>query len=109
MLLFVLVSFQFLCKVKTARVFERSRVVDSSGTGVGGATGGGGGGVVGGSTEEEPFAIQLLDFDVKQKMLATAGNCAQVLLFNFAKEDTTKEITVSISYLSFLEQNFQSE
>ncbi|XP_063718026.1 syntaxin-binding protein 5-like isoform X4 [Symsagittifera roscoffensis] len=92
-------SFQFLCKVKTARVFERSRVVDSSGTGVGGATGGGGGGVVGGSTEEEPFAIQLLDFDVKQKMLATAGNCAQVLLFNFAKEDTTKEITtIDVSF-----------
>ncbi|XP_075252175.1 syntaxin-binding protein 5-like isoform X4 [Convolutriloba macropyga] len=82
-------SLQFLCKLKTSRVFERSKDIGASGGGGGGS----GGSSHGTAVEEEPFAIQLLDFDPKQKVLVTAGNCSQVLLYTFAREDSVKEIT----------------
>lgn len=71
-------TLQVLYKLKTAKLFEKSRVrsVDS---------------------EEDPLAIQLIHLCPESRKLAIAGSGKYVVLFKFKKAESMSEVVVSIS------------
>ena len=69
---------QVLYKLKTAKVFEKSRSKDDKP-----------------STEivdEDPFAIQLLAWCPESRVLCVAGVSAHILIYRFSKQEVTTEV-----------------
>ncbi|XP_076844166.1 syntaxin-binding protein 5a [Brachyhypopomus gauderio] len=72
------IMLQVLYKLKTAKVFEKSRSKDDRP-----------------STEivdEDPFAVQLLSWCPDSRMLAVTGVSAHVIIYRFSKQEVTTEV-----------------
>ncbi|XP_031437870.1 syntaxin-binding protein 5a isoform X2 [Clupea harengus] len=72
------IMLQVLYKLKTAKVFEKSRSKDDKP-----------------STEivdEDPFAIQLLAWCPESRVLCVAGVSAHILIYRFSKQEVTTEV-----------------
>jgi len=69
-------SLQVLYKLKTAKVFEKTRSKSPEGT------------------DEDQFSVQLLSFCPESRKLAVAGISSYVVLFKFRKLESTFETTV---------------
>ncbi|KAF3845600.1 hypothetical protein F7725_008763 [Dissostichus mawsoni] len=80
---------QMLYKLKTAKVFERSRRSEEKG----------------GSemVDEDPFAIQTLSWCPESRMLCVAGVSAHIIIYRFSKQEVTTDT------LQLLEVRMQSE
>lgn len=79
------VMLQVLYKVKTAKIFEKSKQAKSL------------------NGDDEPFAIQLITMCKESKILAVAGASSHVILYRFSKIEVSTELSVleiSIVYTS---------
>lgn len=70
-------SLQVLYKLKTAKLFEKSRTRSID-------------------TEEDPLAVQLMFLCPESRKLAIAGAGRHVVLFKFKKVESTSEVVVSV-------------
>lgn len=72
------VMLQVLYKLKTAKVFERTRgKEDKPNTDI---------------VDEDPFAIQTLSWCPESRMLCVAGVSAHVIVYRFSKQEVTAEV-----------------
>uniref|UniRef100_A0A3B3SVL6 Syntaxin-binding protein 5-like n=1 Tax=Paramormyrops kingsleyae TaxID=1676925 RepID=A0A3B3SVL6_9TELE len=72
------VMLQVLYKLKTAKVFEKSRnKEDKPSTDI---------------VDEDPFAIQILSWCAESRMLCVAGVSAHVIVYRFSKQEVTTEV-----------------
>lgn len=78
--LLLLVMFQVLYKLKTAKVFERARGKEEKASVD--------------IVEEDPFAIQTLSWCPESRMLCVAGVSAHVIIYRFSKQEITTEVEV---------------
>ena len=69
-------SLQVLYKVKTAKIFEKTKSKSVDGR------------------EDDPFSIQLISLCPESRKLAVAGASSHVILFKFRKLESTSEISV---------------
>lgn len=69
--------FQILYKLKTAKIFEKSKNTQSDGF-----------------NTDHPLAIQLIYLCSESRRLCVAGSLGQVLLFKFRKVESTAEVLV---------------
>uniref|UniRef100_A0A1I8MY95 Syntaxin-binding protein 5-like n=1 Tax=Musca domestica TaxID=7370 RepID=A0A1I8MY95_MUSDO len=69
-------SLQILYKLKTAKIFEKSKSIQTD------------------SSTEHPLAIQLIHLCSVSRRLCVAGAMGQVILFKFRKVETTSEVLV---------------
>lgn len=76
--LLLLVMFQVLYKLKTAKVFERARGKEEKASVD--------------IVEEDPFAIQTLSWCPESRMLCVAGVSAHVIVYRFSKQEITTEV-----------------
>uniref|UniRef100_A0A3Q3KI67 Syntaxin-binding protein 5-like n=1 Tax=Mastacembelus armatus TaxID=205130 RepID=A0A3Q3KI67_9TELE len=73
---------QVLYKIKTAKVFERTRgKEDKPSTDI---------------VEEDPFAIQTLCWCPESRMLCVAGVSAHVIVYRFSKQEVTTEVLLEV-------------
>uniref|UniRef100_A0A8B9GF27 Syntaxin-binding protein 5 n=1 Tax=Amazona collaria TaxID=241587 RepID=A0A8B9GF27_9PSIT len=78
LLFFSLVTLQVLYKLKTAKVFEKSRNKDDRpNTDI---------------VDEDPYAIQIISWCPESRMLCIAGVSAHVIIYRFSKQEVTTEI-----------------
>ena len=68
---------QVLYKLKTSKVFERTKQAKSL------------------DGDEEPFAIQMVRMCPDSRLLAIAGASGHVLLYRFSRVETNTELPVS--------------
>lgn len=69
---------QVLYKLKTAKVFEKSRnAEDKPSTDI---------------VDEDPCAIQILSWCPESRMLCVAGVSAHVIVYRFSKQEVTTEV-----------------
>lgn len=66
---------QVLYKLKTAKVFEKSKTKT-------------------GETEEDPFAIEIISLCPESRKLCIAGASSHVILFTYKKTESIEEVTV---------------
>ncbi|XP_072559120.1 syntaxin-binding protein 5a isoform X6 [Paramormyrops kingsleyae] len=72
------IMLQVLYKLKTAKVFEKSRnKEDKPSTDI---------------VDEDPFAIQILSWCAESRMLCVAGVSAHVIVYRFSKQEVTTEV-----------------
>lgn len=71
------VMLQVLYKVKTAKIFEKSKQAKSL------------------NGDDEPFAIQLITMCKESKVLAVVGASSHIILFRFSKIEVSTELSVS--------------
>uniref|UniRef100_A0A8C4X5I9 Syntaxin-binding protein 5-like n=1 Tax=Erpetoichthys calabaricus TaxID=27687 RepID=A0A8C4X5I9_ERPCA len=72
------IMLQVLYKLKTAKVFEKSRnKEDKPSTDI---------------VDEDPFAIQILSWCPESRMLCVAGVSAHVIIYKFSKQEVTTEV-----------------
>ncbi|PIK55564.1 putative syntaxin-binding protein 5-like [Apostichopus japonicus] len=79
------VMLQVLYKVKTAKIFEKSKQAKSL------------------NGDDEPFAIQLITMCKESKVLAVVGASSHIILFRFSKIEVSTELSIleiSIVYTS---------
>lgn len=73
-----LVTLQVLYKLKTAKVFEKSRNKDDRpNTDI---------------VDEDPYAIQIISWCPESRMLCVAGVSAHVIIYRFSKQEVTTEV-----------------
>ncbi|XP_049612591.1 syntaxin-binding protein 5a isoform X2 [Syngnathus scovelli] len=72
------IMLQVLYKLKTAKVFDRSRSKEDKG----GAD----------ASDEDPFAIQLMSWCAESRMLCVAGVSANIIVYRFSKLEVTTEV-----------------
>uniref|UniRef100_A0A8C0FM76 Syntaxin-binding protein 5-like n=1 Tax=Bubo bubo TaxID=30461 RepID=A0A8C0FM76_BUBBB len=73
-----LVTLQVLYKLKTAKVFEKSRNKDDRpNTDI---------------VDEDPYAIQIISWCPESRMLCIAGVSAHVIIYRFSKQEVTTEV-----------------
>ncbi|XP_061610027.1 syntaxin-binding protein 5a isoform X4 [Phyllopteryx taeniolatus] len=72
------IMLQVLYKLKTAKVFDRSRSKEDKG----GAE----------ASDEDPFAIQLMAWCAESRMLCVAGVSANIIVYRFSKLEVTTEV-----------------
>ena len=73
-----LVTLQVLYKLKTAKVFEKSRNKDDRpNTDI---------------VDEDPYAIQIISWCPESRMLCVAGVSAHVIIYRFSKQEVTAEV-----------------
>ncbi|KAM6954248.1 syntaxin-binding protein 5a isoform 2-T2 [Aplochiton taeniatus] len=72
------IMLQVLYKLKTAKVFEKSRVKEEKATPE--------------TMDEDPFAIQIMAWCPDSRMLCVAGVSANVLIYRFSKQEITTEV-----------------
>uniref|UniRef100_A0A4W3HVD3 Syntaxin-binding protein 5-like n=1 Tax=Callorhinchus milii TaxID=7868 RepID=A0A4W3HVD3_CALMI len=79
------ITLQVLYKMKTSKVFEKSRnKEDKPNTDI---------------VDEDPYAIQIMSWCPESRMLCVAGVSAHVIVYKFSKQEVTTEvIQVSTSY-----------
>ena len=84
--IFYLVTLQVLYKLKTAKVFEKSRSKDDKpSTDI---------------VDEDPYAIQIISWCPESRMLCIAGVSAHVIIYRFSKQEViTEVIPVMVSWL----------
>lgn len=83
-----LVTLQVLYKLKTAKVFEKSRNKDDRpNTDI---------------VDEDPYAIQIISWCPESRMLCIAGVSAHVIIYRFSKQEVTTEVIPVKSYDHFL-------
>uniref|UniRef100_A0A8B9TAB3 Syntaxin-binding protein 5 n=1 Tax=Anas platyrhynchos TaxID=8839 RepID=A0A8B9TAB3_ANAPL len=74
----LLVTLQVLYKLKTAKVFEKSRNKDDRpNTDI---------------VDEDPYAIQIISWCPESRMLCIAGVSAHVIIYRFSKQEVTTEV-----------------
>ncbi|MEE6475036.1 hypothetical protein FKM82_010587 [Ascaphus truei] len=72
------ITLQVLYKLKTAKVFEKSRnKEDKPNTDI---------------VDEDPYAIQLISWCPESRMLCVAGVSAHVIIYRFSKQEVTTEV-----------------
>lgn len=82
-----LVTLQVLYKLKTAKVFEKSRNKDDRpNTDI---------------VDEDPYAIQIISWCPESRMLCIAGVSAHVIIYRFSKQEVTTEVIPVISITVF--------
>ncbi|NWS45778.1 STXB5 protein, partial [Probosciger aterrimus] len=82
---FPLVTLQVLYKLKTAKVFEKSRnKEDRLNTDI---------------VDEDPYAIQIISWCPESRMLCIAGVSAHVIIYRFSKQEVTTEIIPVITII----------
>lgn len=69
-------TLQVLYKLKTAKVFEKSKSRSLEG-------------------DEDPLAIQIISLCPESRKLCIAGASSHVILFNYKKSESCDEVTVS--------------
>lgn len=75
---FLLVTLQVLYKLKTSKVFEKSRSKDDRpNTDI---------------VDEDPYAIQIISWCPESRMLCIAGVSAHVILYRFSKQEVVTEV-----------------
>ncbi|CAL8317095.1 unnamed protein product [Merluccius merluccius] len=72
------IMLQVLYKLKTAKVFERSRSKEDKGSME--------------ASDEDPYAIQILAWCPESRMLCVSGVSATVLIYRFSKLEVTTEV-----------------
>uniref|UniRef100_A0A8D0NCZ2 Syntaxin-binding protein 5 n=1 Tax=Sus scrofa TaxID=9823 RepID=A0A8D0NCZ2_PIG len=76
--LFFLVTLQVLYKLKTSKVFEKSRNKDDKpNTDI---------------VDEDPYAIQIISWCPESRMLCIAGVSAHVIIYRFSKQEVITEV-----------------
>uniref|UniRef100_A0A7M4FNU1 Syntaxin-binding protein 5-like n=1 Tax=Crocodylus porosus TaxID=8502 RepID=A0A7M4FNU1_CROPO len=72
------ITLQVLYKLKTAKVFEKSRNKDDRpNTDI---------------VDEDPYAIQIISWSPESRMLCIAGVSAHVIIYRFSKQEVTTEV-----------------
>lgn len=75
---FFLVTLQVLYKLKTSKVFEKSRNKDEKpNTDI---------------VDEDPYAIQIISWCPESRMLCIAGVSAHVIIYRFSKQEVITEV-----------------
>lgn len=75
---FLLVTLQVLYKLKTSKVFEKSRNKDDRpNTDI---------------VDEDPYAIQIISWCPESRMLCIAGVSAHVIVYRFSKQEVLTEV-----------------
>lgn len=69
---------QVLYKLKTAKVFDRSRSKEDKGSAE--------------ASDEDPFAIQQMAWCAESRMLCVAGVSANIIVYRFSKLEVTTEV-----------------
>ncbi|KAM9779601.1 syntaxin-binding protein 5-like isoform 3-T3 [Syngnathus typhle] len=72
------IMLQVLYKLKTPKVFDRSRSKEDKGGGD--------------ASDEDPFAIQLMSWCAESRMLCVAGVSANIIVYRFSKLEVTTEV-----------------
>ncbi|XP_077443153.1 syntaxin-binding protein 5a isoform X2 [Stigmatopora argus] len=72
------IMLQVLYKLKTAKVFDRSRSKEDKGGPE--------------ASDEDPFAIQLMAWCAESRMLCVAGVSANIIVYRFSKLEVTTEV-----------------
>ncbi|XP_019745780.1 syntaxin-binding protein 5a isoform X2 [Hippocampus comes] len=72
------IMLQVLYKLKTAKVFDRSRSKEDKGSAE--------------ASDEDPFAIQLMAWCAESRMLCVAGVSANIIVYRFSKLEVTTEV-----------------
>lgn len=77
-IIFSLVTLQVLYKLKTSKVFEKSRNKDDRpNTDI---------------VDEDPYAIQIISWCPESRMLCIAGVSAHVIIYRFSKQEVITEV-----------------
>uniref|UniRef100_A0A3Q2YLF6 Syntaxin binding protein 5a (tomosyn) n=1 Tax=Hippocampus comes TaxID=109280 RepID=A0A3Q2YLF6_HIPCM len=76
------IMLQVLYKLKTAKVFDRSRSKEDKGSAE--------------ASDEDPFAIQLMAWCAESRMLCVAGVSANIIVYRFSKLEVTTEVLLEV-------------
>nr|XP_040138001.1 syntaxin-binding protein 5 [Ictidomys tridecemlineatus] len=88
---FFLVTLQVLYKLKTSKVFEKSRNKDDRpNTDI---------------VDEDPYAIQIISWCPESRMLCIAGVSAHVIIYRFSKQEVITEVIPMLEVRLFYEIN----
>uniref|UniRef100_A0A3B4A2X7 Syntaxin-binding protein 5-like n=1 Tax=Periophthalmus magnuspinnatus TaxID=409849 RepID=A0A3B4A2X7_9GOBI len=79
---FIIFIITVLYKLKTAKVFDRSRSKEEKGSAE--------------VSDEDPFAIQILAWCPESRMLCVAGVSANLLIYRFSKLEVTTEVLLEV-------------
>ncbi|XP_020665877.3 syntaxin-binding protein 5 isoform X7 [Pogona vitticeps] len=86
------ITLQVLYKLKTAKVFEKSRNKDDRpSTDI---------------VDEDPYAIQIISWCAESRMLCIAGVSAHVIVYRFSKQDITTEVIPMLEVRLLYEINY---
>uniref|UniRef100_A0A8D0GLL5 Syntaxin-binding protein 5 n=1 Tax=Sphenodon punctatus TaxID=8508 RepID=A0A8D0GLL5_SPHPU len=82
------ITLQVLYKLKTAKVFEKSRNKDDRpSTDI---------------VDEDPYAIQIISWCPESRMLCIAGVSAHVIIYRFSKQEVTTDVIPVIAFFIYL-------
>lgn len=112
------VNLQILYKLKTAKLFEKPRLLSSTSQQSTSNNSSNSQNNSNKETEtgnnikltetEDHFAIEYLTFSAENRVLCIAGASSQVIVFRFNKQEAQSEITVRISFFSsFIRKKFK--